>query len=170
MSNHQMLRKERQMSEEDARKFLANGRVGRMAVSDGDQPYIVPLLYYFDEGRNEILAHCAKKGRKTQAISSNNKVCFEVDEMEKVISVAVPCEFDLAYTSVMVEGRAVLMTDDKDKAYALNRIFRKYAPDHGGTISPEMAKGTLAIRISIDSLVGKQGAQATGIIPYPQPQ
>lgn len=169
MSNDPMLRKERQMSDEDAREFLMGGRVGRLAVNDGDTPYVVPFIFFFDEKKNEILLHCAKKGRKIRAISSNNRVCFEVDEMKEIISVDAPCEFDLAYRSVLVEGRATLMTDDMDKADALNKIFKKYAPNHGGAISKEMAKGTLTIRISIDSLVGKQGAQATGIIPYPQP-
>ncbi len=169
MSNDHMLRKERQMSDKDARAFLKDGRVGRMATIDGDKPYVVPFIYFFDEKKNEILLHCAKKGRKIRAISSINNVCFEVDEMKEIISVDAPCEFDLAYRSVLVEGRAALMTEDQDKADALNKIFKKYAPDHGGMISAEMAKGTLTIRINIDSLVGKQGAQATGIIPYPQP-
>lgn len=169
MANDSMLRKERQMSDESARTFLRDGRVGRLAVNDGDRPYVVPFIYFFDDGNNEILLHCAKKGRKIRAISSNDSVCFEVDEMKNVIAVDSPCEFDLEFTSVLVEGRATLMTDNKEKADALNKIFSKYAPGHGGKISPEMAKGTLVLRISISSLVGKQGAQATGVIPYPQP-
>ena len=168
MSHHKMMREQRKMSDEDARRFLADGRLGRLAVCDGNEPYVVPMNYYFDEHKNEILVHCAKKGRKVNAIIANDRVCFEVDEMKDVVSATVPCEFDLIYRSVIAEGRAMLIKDDREKAEYLNKIFHKYAPGSGMNISPEMAKGTLTIRISIDNLVGKQGAQ-TGNIPYPQP-
>ncbi len=168
MSHQKMMREQRKMSDGDARRFLAEGRLGRLAVCDGNGPYIVPLNYFFDENKNEIIIHCAKKGRKIDAINANDRVCFEVDEMKELVSGPMPCEFDVVYRSVIVEGRATLVKDDNEKAEDLNKIFRKYAPGSSMCVSPEMAKGTLTVRISIDNLMGKQGAQ-TGNIPYPLP-
>lgn len=168
MTDHPLLRKQRQMSDDAANQFLAEAKLGRLAVCDGNEPYVVPIFYHYDRQKSEILMHCAKKGRKLDALAANARACFEVDEMGDLVTASVPCEFDINYRSVIAEGSASLVTDDRDKADALNKIFGKYAPGHRMSISPEMAKGTMVIRLHIDRLVGKQGAQ-TGNIPYPQP-
>ena len=62
MSHQKMMREQRKMSDGDARRFLAEGRLGRLAVCDGNGPYIVPLNYFFDENKNEIIIHCARRG------------------------------------------------------------------------------------------------------------
>jgi len=154
------------MSREDAELYLEGAAVGRLAVSQGGQPYIVPILFHYDRSGGEILLHCAKKGRKIDAIAANASVSFEVDEMRDVVNSDAPCEFDLLYKSVIAEGTASLVEDPAAKASALNAIFRKYAPKHGGTISPEMAKGTAIISIKVSSVSGKQAVGET--IPYPQ--
>lgn len=167
MSGHPMKRKEREMSREEAERFLEAAAVGRLAMCHGDEPYVVPLLFHYDRGGGEILLHCAKKGRKIDAIHANASVCFEVDEMKGVVSADAPCEFDLLYQSVIATGKAVLLDDPEAKAAALNKIFGKYAGGHGGSISAEMAKGTQIIRVEVTVLSGKQAVGAT--IPYPPP-
>jgi hypothetical protein len=160
-----MMRKEREMSREDAEQFLESTAVGRLAMCHGSEPYVVPILFHYDRSGGEILLHCAKKGRKIDAIHANASVCFEVDEMKGVVNADAPCEFDLLYKSVIAAGRAELVGDAESKAEALNKIFAKYAPHHKGTISPEMAKGTQIVKVKVTSLVGKQAVGAT--LPYP---
>ena len=123
MSHHKIMREQRKMSDGDARRFLAEGRLGRLAVCDGNGPYIVPLNYFFDENKNEIIIHCAKKGRKIDAINAKDRVCFEVDEMKELVSGPMPCEFDVVYRSVIVEGRATPVKDDTRRP----RISTRYS-------------------------------------------
>ncbi|MFA0823046.1 MAG: pyridoxamine 5'-phosphate oxidase family protein [Methanomethylovorans sp.] len=166
MTGFPMLRKERKMNVKDAENFLEKSEVGRLAMCHNNEPYVVPMLYYYDQKNNEILLHCAKKGRKIEAISSNNSVCFEVDEMKSIVSADVPCEFDLLYRSVIATGKALLINDQEMKAKALNLIFEKYASLKGSMpIDADMAKGTQIIQIRISDIVGKEAKGAT--IPYP---
>lgn len=64
MTGFPMLRKERKMNVKDAENFLEKSEVGRLAMCHNNEPYVVPMLYYYDQKNNEILLHCAKKGRK----------------------------------------------------------------------------------------------------------
>lgn len=165
MSGHPMMRKEREMSREDVERFLEDAAVGRLAMCHGSEPYVVPMLFHYDRSAGEVLMHCAKRGRKIDAMRANPSVCFEVDEMKGVVNADAPCEFDLLYRSVIVTGKVALLDDPESKAEALNKIFAKYAPHHKGTISPEMAKGTQIVKVKVTSLVGKQAVGAT--LPYP---
>lgn len=166
MTGFPMLRKQRQMNVKDAETFLEKSKIGRLAMCHNNEPYVIPMLYYYDQKSNEIFLHSAKKGRKIEAIASNNSVCFEVDEMNGIVSADVPCEFDLLYRSVIVTGKALLINDPEMKAKALNLIFEKYTSVNSKmNIDADMAKGTQIIQIRVSGIVGKEAKGAT--IPYP---
>lgn len=131
---------------------------------DGE-PYVIPMLFFYNKVGNEIFLHCAVKGRKTDAIKSNSNVCFEVDEMKSIVLADVPCEFDLIYRSVVVTGNATMLDEPEIKAKALNLIFGKYVTGKKGMdIDSCMAKGTQIIRVGISDITGKEAKGTT--IPY----
>lgn len=166
MNRYQMLRKQRQMSPEDAEDLLSESAVGRLAMCHDNEPYVIPMLFYYNRKEAEIFLHCAMKGRKIEAIESNSNVCFEIDEMKSIVLADVPCEFDLIYRSVIVTGRAMLLDEPEMKAKALNMIFGKYVTGSKRMIiGADMAKGTQLIRIEISGITGKEAKGTT--IPYP---
>ena len=163
-----MLRKEREMSEEDIKQFLLEEKIGRLGMSQDGEPYVIPIGYIYDPETDEIWLHCAKKGRKVDAIKSNPRVCFEIDAMTRLVVADVPCEYDVVYRSVVVFGTAFLEEDPSQKAETLNRIFEKYTGEAPKVpLKEEAAKGTQVIGIRIESKTGKENKG--GVVPYPQP-
>ena len=73
----EMRRKERIMNRKDSEELLETAKVGRLGIFDGE-PYIVPVNFVYGSGK--IRFHCAKEGRKAQALVKEPRVCFEVDE------------------------------------------------------------------------------------------
>ena len=52
--------------------------VGRLACTDGKQPYIVPVTYTYD---GEYIYGQTNEGTKLKMLRKNPNVCFEVDMM-----------------------------------------------------------------------------------------
>lgn len=119
----EMRRKGQQLSTEDCEAILNRGTSGVLAVSgDGDYPYAVPLSYCYDG--EKIYFHCAKTGHKLDAIKRNNKASFCVIDADDV----VPERFTTYYKSVVVFGRAHIITDSGDKRRAITALSEKYSP------------------------------------------
>lgn len=74
---HEMRRKDRAISSEEAMELLVRGEYGVLSLCDQDgQPYGVPLSYcVIDDG---IYFHAATEGRKLDCIAENSKVSFAV--------------------------------------------------------------------------------------------
>ena len=55
--------------------------VCRLAINDGDYPYIVPMNFGFniEDGKVVLYFHCASEGKKLELLRKNNKVAFEMD-------------------------------------------------------------------------------------------
>ena len=124
----EMRRKGQQLSTEDCEAILNRGTSGVLAVSgDGDYPYAVPLSYCYDG--EKIYFHCAKTGHKLDAIKRNNKVSFCVIDVDDI----VPERFTTYYKSVVVFGRAHIITDSGDKRRAITALSEKYSPGEKNT-------------------------------------
>ena len=104
------------MTRPEIDQFLSCAPVGRIGVSTEDGPYIIPVGFCYFQGK--IFIHmCGEGGRKIPAIESNPNVCFEVDEYISDISLA---------KSVMIMGRAEIISDEKSMIPHLQRLINKY--------------------------------------------
>jgi len=152
----EMRRKEREMSKGDTELLMRESKVGRIGVCNDGEPYIVPVLFVYDKIKGEILFHCAKKGKKMQILKTNPKVCFETDEMSKLVLSKSPCNSNLLYRSVIAFGKATFIDDAVEKAQALNSLMKKYAEGpEVDLITPEKAVNTQIVKIKITSKTGK---------------
>ena len=70
-----------ELSRDEIDDLLASQVVGRLGLTDGDVPYVVPISYAYRDG--DIYAHSAQ-GRKLEALRSHPEVCFEVDDVVSV--------------------------------------------------------------------------------------
>ena len=64
-------------------EIIRGAQVCRLAMIDGDEPYLVPLSFGYD-GR-AIYFHSAVEGRKVEALRRNARVCFEIDTGVEVL-------------------------------------------------------------------------------------
>ncbi|NMC15394.1 MAG: pyridoxamine 5'-phosphate oxidase family protein [Chloroflexi bacterium] len=148
-----MRRAAQQLSEAEALDILKGGSSGVLAVAgDEGYPYAVPLSYAYDEGK--LYFHVAKSGHKLDAIARNDKVSFCVIGKDEV----VPDEFTTYYRSVVVFGRARILTDDADKRRAQRLLVEKYSPTFAEEGEAEIARAWErfhALELRIEHMAGK---------------
>ena len=114
-------------------EFLNQEHVGRISsIDDNGYPQIIPMNFVYID--NCIYMHSHTKGEKIENIRRNNKVGFEVDrELEFLPSYFEdPKDASLAdtlYISVVIKGKASLVTDKEEKTLALNGLMEKYQPE-----------------------------------------
>lgn len=133
--------------------ILQRAVVCRLAVCDGNLPYVVPLNFGYETGH--LYFHSAPEGRKIEALKANPNVCFEVDIDQEIVLGEHPCEWTARYRSVIGFGRARLLEDGEEKKKALDVILNHYAQ---GLF--EYAAGAIdrvaIVEVAIESLTGKQ--------------
>lgn len=119
------------MTEKEAIEFIKKCKIGRIGIILGPQPYIVPIFYAYHRGR--IIFYTKKEGAKLEGIFSNPYICLQVDE--------IPSRSGYA-KSVLVFGKAEIISNPDEKIEALKTIIEKYENYHDikRDIDEELAK------------------------------
>lgn len=130
-------------SKERIIEFLNKQETGRICSVDKEgYPQIIPMNFVY--AKEAIYMHSHIKGEKLENISKNHKVGFEVDQSLEFL----PSYFthptdasqaDTLYISVVIKGTGSIITDRKEKTFALNALMEKYQPEGGyEKLLPEM--------------------------------
>jgi uncharacterized protein len=67
-----------ELNDIEIRNILSSQVIGRLACTDGKQPYIVPVTYTYD---GKYIYGQTNEGTKLTMIRKNPNVCFEIDTM-----------------------------------------------------------------------------------------
>jgi len=134
-------------------EVLRRAKICRIAMCDEGVPYCVPVIFCYSDGF--IYVHSARKGRKIDILKRNNIVCFETEVDISLIRVGSPCEWTLAYKSVIGVGKASFVEDREEKRKALNCIIKRYS-DEDHEIPDEELDKVEVIRIEIEEMSGKK--------------
>jgi len=128
-------------------------QVCRVGMCRGDQPYVVPLNFGYENRR--IYCHSARTGFKLDILANNPRVCVLFDLDHKLLSTPSPDGWTMHYRSVMAYGKAELVSSPEEKQGAFDIIFRHLA---GRTypLTEQMLKGVSIIRIEIELMTGKE--------------
>jgi len=122
-------------SKEKIVEFLNQQETGRVSSIDKDGfPQIIPMNFVY--ANDAIYMHSHPKGEKLENISKNQKVGFEVDQSLEFLpsyftSPTDASQADTLYISVVIKGKATLVSDPKEKTRALNDLMKKYQPEGG---------------------------------------
>lgn len=148
-----MRRKEKEIKiRKDIDDIIRRCRVCHLAMSDGDQPYIVPLNFGYDG--SFLYFHAATEGRKIDILRKNNKVCFEFDILHDIVKAEQACKWGAKYESVIGSGTAEILDNQDAKKAALEWIMRQYGSD-AHDFSEEVIKKTLILRVRVLEISGK---------------
>jgi len=149
-----MRRKEKEITEASAiEAIIKKSLVCRLALSDDNFPYIVPLCFGY---RDRVLYfHGSLKGKKIDIIRKNQKVCFEFDINTEIVKAEDACHWSMKYRSVIGFGKAVLLKDLDEKRKALNIIMSQYS-DRTFQFNDAILEKTGVIKVEIESIAGKQ--------------
>jgi uncharacterized protein len=138
-------------------EVLRRGTVGVLALEgENGYPYAVPISYVFRNGK--IYFHCAISGYKIELIRTNDKVSFCVIDQNQI----VPEELTTYYRSVIIFGRAKVISDKQEKRKALELLAEKYSPgyEEKSRLSIEKNwKNVCIVGIEIDHMTGKEAKE-----------
>ena len=149
-----MRRNEREIKDiASMEEIIRKAQVCRLALSENDRPYIVPLCFGY---KDKILYfHSARRGKKLRILKKNNNVCFEIDTDHELIKGKKACSCSMRYRSVIGFGKAELVEDIELKRKALNIIMQNYF--EGFFKYPDEAiNNTAIIKVKIESMTGKK--------------
>lgn len=93
------------LNETEIRNILSSQAIGRLACTDGKQPYISPVTYVYD---GDYIYGQSNIGTKLEMMRKNPNVCFEVDlimDMRNWQSVLVYGKFEELKTKKADEAR-----------------------------------------------------------------
>ncbi len=141
--------------------FLQDAKVGHIASSWDNQPFVNPSTFWFDEANHQIIFHSNSAGRIRANIEHNPKVCLEVSELGRLLPSNVALEFSLQYKSVLVFGAARLIPDPAEARRALYGLLNKYFPAMSANmefrpITDKELRATSVYAIAIEAWSGKE--------------
>jgi nitroimidazol reductase NimA-like FMN-containing flavoprotein (pyridoxamine 5'-phosphate oxidase superfamily) len=142
----------RTMTALECTKFLESHRLGHLACSLDDKPYVVPIYYAL---RNNNLYSFSMPGKKVDIMQANPHVALLVEEFSE----------GRAWKSVMVEGRFEPLPDrvgskvERDHAWSLlSKYANWWEPGSLKPIAPALADHSehLFYRIVVEELSGRE--------------
>jgi len=151
-----MRRSEKEITDKLAIEKIINASlVCRLALSDGNQPYIVPLCFGYQD--RTLYFHSALEGKKIDILKKNKRTCFEFDVNSEIIKAEKACKWGMKYQSVIGFGKAVLVENIAEKKKALNIIMNHYS-DRDFQFTDKAIKKIAVIKIEIEGMTGKHSS------------
>jgi nitroimidazol reductase NimA-like FMN-containing flavoprotein (pyridoxamine 5'-phosphate oxidase superfamily) len=151
-----MRRDEKQItdrSEIDA--VICRSTACRLGMSDGDQPYVIPLCFGYDG--SALYFHCAPEGRKLDILRENPKVCVEFDVAGDVVEAEVACSWGIRFQCVVAFGTALLVGEPDEKKKGLALLMAQYSRSGKEFSFPDASVSrTAIIKVVIDKITGNQ--------------
>jgi len=150
-----MRRKDKEIKDKKEIELIINkANVCRIALSDNNMPYIVPVNFGYKD--NCLYIHSATEGKKIEIIKKNNDICFEIDIAHEILQGKSACHTTMKYYSVIGYGKAYLIDDSEEKIKALNIIIEHYLPEIPHEYSEKFLKKIVIIKVEIDNMTGKK--------------
>jgi uncharacterized protein len=142
-----------QLDDAQINNILSSQVLGRLACTDGMQPYIVPVTYAYD---GKYIYGQTNEGMKLKMLRKNPNICFEVDIMMNMAN----------WQSVIVFGKfEELKTEDSIKARDLlfSRVFplmtsstvHTHEHEETGKIDDSTRVKYFMYRIKIEKMTGR---------------
>ena len=149
-----MRRRDKQITDpEQIDAILRRARFCRLAMCDGDRPYVVPMC--FGRDGSTLYLHCAREGRKLDVIRRNPNVCFEVAVDTEIVSAPEACRWSFKFRSVIGEGAASIVDEPAGVREALAVIMRQYS-DQEFAFPDDAVSRIAIIKVDIHTMTGKQ--------------
>lgn len=137
--------------------IISQSDVCRVAMADGNTPYIVTMNFGYVGGKHPCLYfHCAPDGRKLEMIGKNNYVCFEMDCDHKVYKGEKGCDWGMNYSSVVGYGNIYILNDEHEKTAGLTHIMNHYGGNGNYSFDEKVLFRTKVLKLMITEMTGKR--------------
>ena len=142
-----------QLNEMQINNILSSQVIGRLACTDGKQPYIVPVTYAYD---GEYIYGQSNEGTKLDILRKNPFICFEIDmmtDMRNWQSVMVTGKFEELKKKGALKAREILF----NSAFPLMTSSTIHAHEHEVTekVDDSTRVKHVMYRIKIKKITGR---------------
>ena len=130
----------------------------RLALPDGDYPYIVPLNFGYSRqnGQTKFYIHSAGAGKKIDLMRSVKRGSFELDTQHRLKTGEQACNYAMAYRSVTGRCQIAELTTAEEKAAGLQVIMSHYSERSDWTFSPATLEKTCVFCMTVSELNGRK--------------
>jgi nitroimidazol reductase NimA-like FMN-containing flavoprotein (pyridoxamine 5'-phosphate oxidase superfamily) len=141
--------------------FLKQASVIVVGFTDGEQPFVKPTLFVYDDTRRAVYFHATEFGRTTEILRQHPKAALTAFEMGRLLPADRAMDFSVEYASVVAYGTVAVIEEEDEATYGLQLLLDKYFPhlESGEDYKPIMPvelKITAVFRLDITDWVGKQ--------------
>lgn len=149
-------------------ELLADGLVAHLGVDVGDHPVVLPCAYAVDPGGPDddgtLYVHGSVAARWLSD-ATGATVCVTVTELDGLVLARSGFHHSMNYRSAVVVGTARLVTDEDERARALDAIVDHMAPGRSATLRPATRKelaatAVLAVPLHEASMKRRDGGPA----------
>ena len=154
----EIMRKSRQEIKDELilEEILGNAIICRMAMLDGDLPYIIPFNYGYQEGC--IYIHSAPEGQKIELLQKNPMVCFEVEDRMEITKGDQACDWSSRYRSIVGYGNVEILSDAASKQQGLEVIMAQHGAPELTEFNQKNLDRMVILKLTITSMSGKQSS------------
>ena len=153
-----MTKRERQIFDpEQIKAILDTAKVLHLGLAVDNEPYVVPMNYGYlmDDGKLTLYIHSALLGKKLDMIRANPNVFIEMDCDRMPFEGEKPCQYGLAYASVMGRGTAVIVEDVEEKKKAMS-VLMKTQTGKDFAFEDRLVSMVAVIRIDVSEYTAKK--------------
>ena len=134
----------RELSRVEIDEFLRGQRIARLGCNAGDEIYVVPLIYAYEDG---AIVAVTTEGRKTELLRENPRVCVEVDEYDS--------DGRGSWRSVIAYGTYDELAHDAVEP-ALSLLRERFSRAAGRAAEPRpLGPNVVVLRITLDEISGR---------------
>lgn len=152
-----MRRGDREIKEmKDMLAVMERCDVCRLALNDGDYPYILPLNFGMrvEDGQVSLYFHGALEGKKYELFSRDNRASFEMDCSHRLVTESATGNCTMEYESVIGRGHVEMVPDD-EKYEALCILMEHYREKDFPFNKAVMPK-TKVFKLVVEEMTGKR--------------
>ena len=152
-----MTKRELQITDENQiRAILDTAKVLHLGMCVDNEPYVVPMNYGYclEDGKLVFYLHSAVQGKKLDMLGQNPNVFVELDCDREPFEGEKPCQYGLAYSSVMGRGKARIIEDVEEKIRAM-KLLMKTQTQKDFEFNERLVSIVAVIRIDVDEFTAK---------------
>jgi len=106
--------------------ILDEGYICHAGFTVDGQPYVIPICY--GRAGDQLYLHGSAVSRMVRALAENVDICITVTLIDGLVFARSACRHSINYRSVVVLGKARLVTDPGEKLEALRCLTNQFAP------------------------------------------
>ncbi len=153
-----MRRAEREIQNiDEIERILNEADVCRIALVDGEFPYIIPMCfgYTLESGELALYFHSAPQGKKIELLKKNCNAAFEIDKLSEIIQGETACSFSAAFECITGKG-TIDVINGIEKITGLNTIMSKYdTTGREHKYSEQMLNNVVILKLTADEFCCK---------------